>query len=230
MKKIILENSWKEKLLEEFNKDYMRSLSEFLRSEKLKNKIIFPPGNKIFNAFNLTKFENVKVVILGQDPYHGHNQAHGLSFSVEEGIRPPPSLKNIFKELESDIGIKQPEHGNLERWCSEGVLLLNSILTVEKSKPASHANMGWEQFTDKILSILNDLKRNVVFILWGKKAQEKGHFINTDRHFVITSPHPSPYSANNGFFGSRPFSKTNIYLRKCNIKEINWDLSSKTNQ
>ena len=176
MKKIILENSWKEKLLEEFNKDYMRSLSVFLRSEKLKNKIIFPPGNKIFNAFNLTKFEDVKVVILGQDPYHGHNQAHGLSFSVEEGIRPPPSLKNIFKELESDMGIKQPEHGNLERWCSEGVLLLNSILTVEKSKPASHANMGWEQFTDKILSILNELKRNIVFILWGKKAQEKGHF------------------------------------------------------
>ena len=227
MKKIILENSWKEKLLEEFNKDYMRSLSVFLRSEKLKNKIIFPPGNKIFNAFNLTKFEDVKVVILGQDPYHGHNQAHGLSFSVEEGIRPPPSLKNIFKELESDMGIKQPEHGNLERWCSEGVLLLNSILTVEKSKPASHANMGWEQFTDKILSILNDLKRNVVFILWGKKAQEKGHFINTDSHFVITCAHPSPYSANNGFFGSRPFSKTNTYLKKCNIKEINWDLSSK---
>ena len=227
MKKIILENSWKEKLLEEFNKDYMRSLSVFLRSEKLKNKIIFPPGNKIFNAFNLTKFEDVKVVILGQDPYHGHNQAHGLSFSVEEGIRPPPSLKNIFKELESDMGIKQPEHGNLERWCSEGVLLLNSILTVEKSKPASHANIGWEQFTDKILSILNDLKRNVVFILWGKKAQEKGHFINTDRHLVITSSHPSPYSANNGFFGSRPFSKTNTYLQKCNIKEINWDLSSK---
>ena len=227
MKKIILENSWKEKLLEEFNKDYMRSLSVFLRSEKLKNKIIFPPGNKIFNAFNLTKFEDVKVVILGQDPYHGHNQAHGLSFSVEEGIRPPPSLKNIFKELESDIGIKQPEHGNLERWCSEGILLLNSILTVEKSKPASHANMGWEQFTDKILTILNDLKRNVVFILWGKKAQEKGHFINTDRHFVIASPHPSPYSANNGFFGSRPFSKTNTYLKKCNIKEINWDLRSK---
>lgn len=225
MKKIILENSWKEKLLEEFNKDYMRSLSEFLRSEKLKNKIIFPPGNKIFNAFNLTKFEDVKVVILGQDPYHGHNQAHGLSFSVEEGIRPPPSLKNIFKELESDMGIKQPEHGNLERWCSEGVLLLNSILTVEKSKPASHANMGWEQFTNKILSILNDLKRNVVFILWGKKAQEKGHFLDKNRHLILKSAHPSPYSANNGFLGSRPFSKTNHYLNSNNIKEIDWDLN-----
>lgn len=225
MKKIILENSWKEKLLEEFNKDYMRSLSEFLRSEKLKNKIIFPPGNKIFNAFNLTKFEDVKVVILGQDPYHGHNQAHGLSFSVEEGIRPPPSLKNIFKELESDMGIKQPEHGNLERWCNEGVLLLNSILTVEKSKPASHANMGWEQFTNKILSILNDLKRNVVFILWGKKAQEKGHFLDKNRHLILKSAHPSPYSANNGFLGSRPFSKTNHYLNSNNIKEIDWDLN-----
>ena len=225
MKKIILENSWKEKLLEEFNKDYMRTLSVFLRSEKLKNKIIFPPGNKIFNAFNLTKFEDVKVVILGQDPYHGHNQAHGLSFSVEEGIRPPPSLKNIFKELESDMGIKQPEHGNLERWCSEGVLLLNSILTVEKSKPASHANMGWEQFTDKILSILNDLKRDVVFILWGKKAQEKGHFLDKNRHLILKSAHPSPYSANNGFLGSKPFSKTNHYLNTNNIKEIDWDLN-----
>ena len=225
MKKIILENSWKEKLLEEFNKDYMRSLSEFLRSEKLKNKIIFATGNKIFNAFNLTKFEDVKVVILGQDPYHGHNQAHGLSFSVEEGIRPPPSLKNIFKELESDMYIKQPEHGNLERWCSEGVLLLNSILTVEKSKPTSHANMGWEQFTDKILSILNDLKRNVVFILWGKKAQEKGHFLDKNRHLILKSAHPSPYSANNGFLGSKPFSKTNHYLNSNNIKEIDWDLN-----
>lgn len=225
MKKIILENSWKEKLLEEFNKDYMQSLSEFLRSEKSKNKIIFPPGNKIFNAFNLTKFENVKVVILGQDPYHGHNQAHGLSFSVEEGIRPPPSLKNIFKELESDIGIKQPEHGNLERWCSEGVLLLNSILTVEKSKPASHANVGWEKFTDKILSILNDLKRNIVFILWGRKAQEKGHFLDKNRHLILKSAHPSPYSANNGFLGSKPFSKTNHYLNSNNIKEIDWDLN-----
>ena len=225
MKKIILENSWKEKLLEEFNKDYMRSLSEFLRSEKAKNKIIYPPGNKIFHAFNLTKFEDVKVVILGQDPYHGHNQAHGLSFSVEEGIRPPPSLKNIFKELESDLGMKQPRHGNLEKWCCEGVLLLNSILTVEKSMPASHANMGWERFTDAILSILNNLKKNIVFILWGKKAQEKGHFLDTNRHLILKSAHPSPYSANNGFLGSRPFSKTNDYLSSNNIKVIDWDLN-----
>tara|TARA_B100001250_G_C19791914_1_gene786933 strand:- start:1391 stop:2068 length:678 start_codon:yes stop_codon:yes gene_type:complete len=225
MKKIILENSWKDKLIKEFNKDYMQSLSEFLRSEKSKNKIIFPPGNKIFYAFNLTKFEDVKVVILGQDPYHGNSQAHGLSFSVEKGIRPPPSLKNIFKELESDLGIKQPDHGNLEKWCSEGVLLLNSILTVEKNKPASHANMGWEKFTDEILSILNRLKRNVVFILWGKKAQEKGHFLDTNRHLILKSTHPSPYSANNGFLGSKPFSATNLYLKKHDIIEINWNLN-----
>tara|TARA_B100001057_G_scaffold385317_1_gene392021 strand:- start:312 stop:992 length:681 start_codon:yes stop_codon:yes gene_type:complete len=225
MKKVNLEDSWKEKLIEEFKKGYMQSLSEFLRSEISKNKIIFPPGKKIFNALNLTSFENVKVVILGQDPYHGYNQAHGLSFSVEKGIKPPPSLKNIFKELESDLGIKQPDHGNLAKWCDEGVLLLNSILTVEKSKPASHANVGWERFTDEILSTLNSLKKNVVFILWGKKAQEKGRFINTDNHFVIKSTHPSPYSANNGFFGSKPFSKTNTYLKKNNIQEINWDLT-----
>jgi len=225
MKKINLDDSWKKILLDEFNKDYMQLLSEFLKSEKSKNKIIFPPGNKIFNALNLTKFSNVKTVILGQDPYHGYNQAHGLSFSVEKGIRPPPSLKNIFKELESDLGIKQPDHGNLERWCHQGVLLLNSILTVEKGKPASHANIGWERFTDEILLAVNNLKKNVVFILWGKKAQEKGHFINTEDHFVIESTHPSPYSANNGFFGSKPFSKTNTYLKKNNIQEINWDLA-----
>ena len=205
----------------------MQSLSSFLRSEKSKNKIIFPPGNKIFNALNLTTFENVKAVILGQDPYHGYDQAHGLSFSVEKGIKSPPSLKNIFKELESDLGIKQPDHGNLERWCDEGVLLLNSILTVEKSKPASHANVGWENFTDEILSSVNSLKKNVVFILWGKKAQEKGRFISTENHFVIKSSHPSPYSANNGFFGSKPFSKTNTYLKENNIQEINWDLTEK---
>tara|TARA_Y100000389_G_scaffold204706_1_gene259055 strand:- start:432 stop:1115 length:684 start_codon:yes stop_codon:yes gene_type:complete len=225
MKKINLENCWKEKLIKEFKKDYMQSLSAFLREEKSNNKIIFPPGNKIFNALNLTKFENVKVVVLGQDPYHGYKQAHGLSFSVEKGIQPPPSLKNIFKELESDLEIKPPNHGNLEIWCNEGVLLLNSILTVEKSKPASHANIGWETFTDEILSVLNNSKKNVVFILWGKKAQEKGHFINSNQHLVIKSPHPSPFSANNGFFGSKPFSQTNAYLKRNNIKEINWDLN-----
>ena len=225
MGKIELESSWKEKLIDEFNKEYMHSLRDFLKKEKSERKVIFPPGRKIFSALNLTSFKNVKVVILGQDPYHGSNQAHGLSFSVEYGIKPPPSLNNIFKELASDLNIEKPNHGNLEEWGKQGVLLLNSILTVEKSKPGSHANRGWEVFTDKILFLLNSSKNNLVFILWGKKAQEKGHFIDSDRHMIIKSTHPSPYSANNGFLGSKPFSKTNSYLKKHRIKEINWNLS-----
>ena len=225
MGKIELESSWKEKLIDEFNKEYMHSLRDFLKKEKSERKVIFPPGRKIFSALNLTSFQNVKAVILGQDPYHGSNQAHGLSFSVEHGIRPPPSLNNIFKELASDLNIEKPNHGNLEEWGKQGVLLLNSILTVEKSKPGSHANRGWEVFTDKILFLLNSSKNNLVFILWGKKAQEKGHFIDSDRHMIIKSTHPSPYSANNGFLGSKPFSKTNSYLKKHRIKEINWNLS-----
>ena len=225
MGKIELENSWKEKLIDEFNKEYMHSLRDFLKKEKSERKVIFPPGRKIFSAFNLTSFKNVKAVILGQDPYHGSNQAHGLSFSVEYGIKPPPSLNNIFKELASDLNIEKPNHGNLEEWGKQGVLLLNSILTVEKSKPGSHANKGWEVFTDRILFLLNSSKNNLVFILWGKKAQEKGHFIDSDRHMIIKSTHPSPYSANNGFLGSKPFSRTNQYLKKNNIKEIDWYLN-----
>ena len=224
MGKIELESSWKEKLIDEFNKEYMHSLRDFLKKEKSERKVIFPPGRKIFSALNLTSFQNVKAVILGQDPYHGSNQAHGLSFSVEYGIKPPPSLNNIFKELASDLNIEKPNHGNLEEWGKQGVLLLNSILTVEKSKPGSHANRGWEVFTDKILFLLNSSKNNLVFILWGKKAQEKGHFIDSDRHMIIKSTHPSPYSANNGFLGSKPFSKTNSNLKKHRIKEINWNL------
>ena len=225
MGKIELESSWKEKLIDEFNKEYMHSLRDFLKKEKSERKIIFPPGRKIFSALNLTSFQNVKAVILGQDPYHGYNQAHGLSFSVEYGIKTPPSLNNIFKELASDLNIEKPNHGNLEKWSKQGVLLLNSILTVEKSKPGSHANRGWEVFTDRILFLLNSSKNNLVFILWGKKAQEKGHFIDSDRHMIIKSTHPSPYSANNGFLGSKPFSRTNQYLKKNNIKEIDWHLN-----
>ena len=225
MGKIELESSWKEKLIDEFNKEYMHSLRDFLKKEKSERKVIFPPGRKIFSALNLTSFQNVKAVILGQDPYHGSNQAHGLSFSVEYGIKPPPSLNNIFKELASDLNIEKPNHGNLEKWSKQGVLMLNSILTVEKSKPGSHANRGWEVFTDRILFLLNSSKNNLVFILWGKKAQEKGHFIDSDRHMIIKSTHPSPYSANNGFLGSKPFSRTNQYLKKNNIKEIDWYLN-----
>ena len=225
MGKIELESSWKEKLIDEFNKEYMHSLRDFLKKEKSERKIIFPPGRKIFSALNLTSFQNVKAVILGQDPYHGYNQAHGLSFSVEYGIKTPPSLNNIFKELASDLNIEKPNHGNLEKWSKQGVLMLNSILTVEKSKPGSHANRGWEVFTDRILFLLNSSKNNLVFILWGKKAQEKGHFIDSDRHMIIKSTHPSPYSANNGFLGSKPFSRTNQYLKKNNIKEIDWYLN-----
>ena len=225
MGKIELESSWKKKLIDEFNKEYMHSLRDFLKKEKSERKIIFPPGRKIFSALNLTSFQNVKAVILGQDPYHGYNQAHGLSFSVEYGIKTPPSLNNIFKELASDLNIEKPNHGNLEKWSKQGVLLLNSILTVEKSKPGSHANRGWEVFTDRILFLLNSSKNNLVFILWGKKAQEKGHFIDSDRHMIIKSTHPSPYSANNGFLGSKPFSRTNQYLKKNNIKEIDWYLN-----
>ncbi len=224
MKKIFLDNIWENKLKGEFEKEYMKNLSEFLNKEKL-TKTIYPLGSEIFNAFNLTCFRDVKVIILGQDPYHGFGQAHGLSFSVKHGVKPPPSLQNIFKELETDIGISKPNHGNLEKWSKQGVFLLNSILTVEKNNPGSHSNKGWEKFTDKVLKELSSLKKNLVYILWGKKAQEKGNFINKYDNLIIQSSHPSPYSANNGFFGSKPFSRTNEYLIKYKIDPIKWNLN-----
>ena len=220
-----MEESWKALLISEFEKDYMQSLSQFLREQKLHKKIIYPPGNKIFNAFQLTKFEKLKVVILGQDPYHGIGQAHGLSFSVEQGIKPPPSLINIFKELESDLGLKRPDHGNLEKWAQQGVLLLNSILTVEKGSPGSHSKRGWEIFTDEVLNTINSLRKNTVFILWGQKAQDKCHFIDSTENLVIKSSHPSPYSAHGGFLGSKPFSRTNNYLKDHGYHPIDWDLN-----
>ena len=224
MGKINLESSWLKILNDEFEKPYMKNLSIFLNSEKKKNKIIYPSGSKIFNALNLTPFTSVKVIILGQDPYHGQNQANGLSFSVEIGNKIPPSLQNIFKELYSDLNIYPSQHGDLSNWAKQGVLLLNTILTVEASKPSSHSNKGWEIFTDKILHTLSSLKDNLVFILWGKKAQEKISLIDESKHKILKSTHPSPYSANNGFFGSQPFSKTNFFLESKNIDKINWKL------
>ena len=218
-----LQNTWKEKLLPEFEKDYMKNLSVFLREEKAKKKIIYPPGKKIFNALNLTDFHKVKAVIVGQDPYHGEGQANGLSFSVEDGVAKPPSLRNIFKELKSDLRIEEPTHGNLTNWGKNGVLLLNSVLTVEAHKPGSHYNRGWERFTNKILELLSENKK-VVFILWGKKAQEKASSVNLTDSFVIESAHPSPFSANNGFFGSKPFSKVNLMLREMGLDPVDWKL------
>ncbi len=225
MLKINMDDSWRNKLDKEFKKKYMLNLQIYLESEYNK-KNIFPPIKKIFNAFNLTKFRDVKVVILGQDPYHDFGQAHGLSFSVEKKIKHPPSLVNIFKELKSDLGIESPKDGNLEIWGQQGVLLLNSILTVEKGKPRSHENQGWETFTDNILIILSELEKNLVFILWGKKAQQKTKFINSRSNLIITSSHPSPFSAHKGFFGSKPFSKTNDYLKKNSIEQIKWNLNN----
>ena len=216
-----IEKSWFTQLSSEFEKDYMRKLSLFLKEEK-KTKTIYPLGSKIFNAFNLTPFSKVKVVILGQDPYHGPNQANGLSFSVNKSFPIPPSLKNIFKELFDDLGIQPPNSGCLERWSNQGVLLLNTYLTVEKGKPGSHRNIGWERFTDYVLSKLSENKKNIVYLLWGKHAQEKAKIINRANNKIIMSAHPSPYSANYGFFGSRPFSKANDFLVNTNQTKINW--------
>jgi len=184
----------------------------------------YPSTKNIFKALELTPFNKIKVVILGQDPYHGENQANGLAFSVHKDIRIPPSLRNIYKELNTDLGIEIPKHGDLTKWALEGVLLLNSILTVEPHKPASYRNIGWEEYTDEIIQSINNKKENVVFILWGNYAQEKGKYIDEDRHLVIKSSHPSPFSARKGFFGSKPFSKCNNYLKERGIKEIDWRL------
>ena len=224
MAKVKIEGSWKKQLINEFDKDYMKSLSIHLRNEKKLGKDIYPPSHLIFNAFSLTKFDDVKIVIIGQDPYHGYGQAHGLSFSVEQGTKVPPSLQNIYKELYNDIGIPIPRHGNLSKWADQGVLLLNAILTVESGKPGSHANYGWELFTTAVLQILNQKKKKIVYILWGQKAQEKCTFINAVDNLIIRSPHPSPYSAYTGFFGSRPFSKTNTYLKENKIDPIDWQV------
>ena len=225
MPEIKLEPSWKRLLEREFAAEYMQQLGRYLRTEKASGKKIYPRGNEIFHAFWMTPFDHVKVVILGQDPYHGAGQAHGLSFSVRPGVAKPPSLQNIFKELHADLGIQPPPHGNLENWARAGVLLLNSCLTVTDGQAAAHAGKGWEKFTDAVIDQLNQNKQHLVFILWGRKANEKGAKIDRSRHLVITSSHPSPLAAHNGFFGSAPFSKTNFYLRQHGITPINWDVT-----
>lgn len=216
-----LEKSWKKLLKEEFDKPYFKTLSEFIHGE-YKTTTVYPPAKFIFNALDSLPVAKVKVVILGQDPYHGPDQAHGLSFSVPDGIALPPSLQNIYKELESDLGVVRSNSGNLERWASEGVLLLNATLTVRAHQAGSHQNKGWEQFTDAIIHHLAETRKNLVFILWGNYAQRKGDFVDTKKHLVIKSAHPSPLSAYNGFFKSKPFSKTNEYLLAHKIAPINW--------
>ncbi len=217
-------NDWDEKLKIVWESEGFKKFLNIIEKE-YKNKTIYPPKNYIFNALKLTPYSNTKVVIVGQDPYHGEGEAHGLSFSVQEGIKIPPSLQNIYKELNDDLGIPIAKTGDLTKWGKEGVLLLNAVLTVEKDKPASHRNIGWERLTDYIIRILNEKEEPVVFILWGNFAKEKSKYITNSRHLVITSPHPSPFSARYGFFGSKPFSKTNEYLKKNNLKEIDWDIS-----
>jgi len=220
---IQLEDSWLKHLLPEFHKEYMKSLKYFLTSELKKNKTIFPKGSQMFLALNSTPYSKVKVVILGQDPYHGIGQAHGLCFSVPRGVEKPPSLVNIFKELNSDLGIKLPSHGSLLSWANQGVLLLNSVLSVEKGTPASHAGMGWEIFTDRIIDLVNQ-KEGIVFILWGNYAIKKASKIDRSRHLVLTSAHPSPLSANKGFFGNKHFSKCNEFLQQTGKDSIDWKL------
>ena len=221
---IKLEPGWKQILTEEFQKPYMKELKEFLISEKRKWKVIYPPLPLIFNAFNQTPWNKVKVVILGQDPYHNPWQAHWLAFSVPEGVPLPPSLQNIFKELHNDLGIPIPQTGNLTKWAKQWVLLLNPILTVEGGKPASHRGKGWEQFTDAVIQKLSDLKEGLVFVLWGNYAKEKEYLIDHSKHFVIKGAHPSPLSASRGFFGTRPFSKINLYLISKGKEPIDWRL------
>ena len=216
-----IESGWKEKLREEFDKEYFINLSEFVKKEYLTTRI-FPPGSLIFNAFNLCAFDTVKAVIIGQDPYHGPGQAHGLCFSVREGIDYPPSLINIFKEIESDLGYKTLPTGNLERWAAQGVLLLNATLTVRAHLAGSHQRKGWEEFTDAVIRILNREKNNLVFFLWGAYAQKKGESIDRARHLVLESVHPSPLSASRGFFGNRHFSRCNAYLAEHGVDPIDW--------
>lgn len=213
--------SWKSQLAEEFQKPYFEQLTGFVKSE-YQSHVVYPPGKEIFRAFEECDFSNVKVVILGQDPYHGPGQANGLCFSVHDGVRVPPSLVNIFKEIKADLGKAIPTSGELERWAEQGVLLLNATLTVRAGSPGSHQNKGWETFTDAVIKKVSDDKQNVVFLLWGAYAQKKGEIIDRNKHLVLMSAHPSPFSADRGFFGCKHFSKANAYLKSKGLKEIEW--------
>jgi uracil-DNA glycosylase len=218
-----IESSWYKHLKDEFTKDYFIKLNKFLVKEE-KSKNIYPNKDDVFNALNLTPLKKLKVVIIGQDPYHGLGQAHGLCFSVQDDIKLPPSLRNIYIELADDMQVNEAPNGNLSKWAKQGVLLLNNVLTVEESKAGSHHKKGWEQFTDKIIEIINEEKENIVFILWGNSAQKKAKKVSSEKNYIIESVHPSPLSSYRGYFKSKPFSKTNKYLAKNGIKEINWQL------
>lgn len=216
-----IETSWQKALPEEFAKPYFKNLTSTVKKAYL-NEVIYPSPKNIFNAFSLCPFSKVKVVILGQDPYHGEKQAHGLAFSVPDGIKTPPSLKNIYKEIKNDLGKEIPESGNLERWAEQGVLLLNATLTVRAGEAGSHQGLGWENFTDTVIKTVSDQKEHVVFLLWGRYAQAKANLIDETKHLILTAPHPSPLSAHNGWFGCKHFSQTNAYLEKHDQKPIEW--------
>ena len=219
-----IEESWKIVLKDEFAKPYFQQAVTFVKVEKAQGKTIYPPGPLIFNAFDKTPFTNIKAVLLGQDPYHGYGQAHGLCFSVPDGVTPPPSLINIFKELNSDIGMAIPKTGNLTKWATQGVLLLNAVLTVRANEPASHSKIGWMEFTNAVISKISEQKEGIVFLLWGRFAQEKQVLIDETKHHVLKAAHPSPFSAEKGFFGCKHFSKTNHYLTQQKQDPIDWNL------
>jgi uracil-DNA glycosylase len=220
-----IEQSWKEVLQGEFEQAYFKGIVDFLKKEKKDGKVIFPPGPMIFHAFDATPFDKVKVVLLGQDPYHNPNQAHGLAFSVQKGVSPPPSLVNIYKELKEDLGIDIPGHGHLEHWARQGVLLLNASLTVQANSPMSHSKIGWHEFTNAVIKTVSDKKEHVVFLLWGSFAKSKQELIDQSKHLILTAAHPSPLSAHNGFFGCKHFSKANNWLAQQGLAPIDWTLA-----
>ncbi|MEH7495660.1 uracil-DNA glycosylase [Neobacillus niacini] len=222
---VILKNDWAPLMEEEFEKTYYQQLRKKLQTE-YQTKVIYPDQPDIFNALHYTSYKDTKVVIIGQDPYHGHGQAHGLSFSVKPGVKIPPSLRNIYKELKDDVGCSIPNHGYLVEWAKQGVLMLNAVLTVQAGNANSHKGLGWELFTNRVIEILNQRETPIVFILWGNFAQQKQQLITNSHHFIIKSPHPSPFSAHNGFFGSRPFSKSNRFLMEIGGKEIDWQINN----